>query len=48
MVEVVGNALRVEPAHMGETALNVGVGVVFTVIIKEAEFAHCPTDGVNE
>ena len=46
-VDVVGNADRVAPEHIGATALKVGVTFGFTVIVKVAVVAHCPAVGVN-
>ena len=40
LVDVVGNADRVAPEHMGATAVKVGVMFGFTVIIKVAVVAH--------
>ena len=47
LLEVVGNAANVAPAHMGATAVNVGVTLVFTVIVNVVVVAHCPAVGVN-
>ena len=47
LVEVVGNAARVEPEHIGATALNVGVIFGLTVIVNVAVAAHCPAVGVK-
>ena len=40
LVEVVGNADKVAPAQIGATAVNVGVTLAFTVIVKVAVVAH--------
>ena len=40
LVDVVGNADRVAPEHMGATAVKVGVIFGFTVIVKVAVVAH--------
>ena len=47
LLEVVGKAARVAPEHIGATAVNVGVTLVFTVIVKVAVVAHCPGLGVK-
>ena len=47
LLEVVGNAVRVVPEHIGATAVNVGVAFGLTVIVNVAVVAHCPTAGVN-
>ena len=47
LLEVVGNADRVAPLHIGATAVNVGVTFGFTVMVKVAVVAHCPAAGVN-
>ena len=47
LLEVVGNAVSVAPAQIGATAVNVGVILVFTVIVKVVVVAHCPAVGVN-
>jgi len=47
LVDVVGNAVNVAPAHIGATALNVGVIFGLTVIVKVVVVAHCPAVGVN-
>ena len=39
-VEVVGSAASVAPAHIGATALNVGVMLVLTVIVSVVVVAH--------
>ena len=40
LVEVVGNADKVAPEHIGATAVNVGVVLVLTVIVNVAVVAH--------
>jgi hypothetical protein len=47
LLEVVGNAVRVAPEQIGDTALNVGVTFGLTVIVNVAVVAHCPAVGVN-
>ena len=47
LLEVVGNAVNVPPEQIGATALNVGVMLGLTVIVRVDVVAHCPTDGVN-
>ena len=47
LVEVVGNADKVAPEHIGATALNVGTVLVFTVIVNVPVVAHCPGSGVK-
>ena len=47
LLEVVGNGVRVEPEHIGATAVNVGVILGLTVIVKVAVVAHCPGSGVK-
>ena len=47
LVDVVGNAANVVPEHIGVTAVNVGVALVFTVIVNVAVVAHCPAVGVK-
>jgi hypothetical protein len=47
LFEVVGKADKLPPEHIGETAVNVGVTNGFTVIVKVAVVAHCPTVGVK-
>jgi hypothetical protein len=46
-VDVVGKADKVAPEQIGETCVNVGVVVGFTVIDMVAVLAHCPAVGVN-
>ena len=40
LLDVVGNGDKVAPEHIGATAVNVGVVLVFTVIVKVAVVAH--------
>ena len=47
LLEVVGNAASVVPAHIGGTAVNVGVTLALTVMVNVAVVAHCPSVGVN-
>ena len=46
-LEVVGNGDNVAPEHIGATAVNVGVMLELTVIVKVAVVAHWPASGVN-
>ena len=47
LLEVVSNGAKVAPEHIGPTALNVGVMLELTTIVRVAVVAHCPTVGVN-
>ena len=47
LLEVVGNADKVAPEHIGAIAVNVGVIFGLTVIVNVAVVAHCPAVGVN-
>ena len=40
LFEVVGNGASVVPAHIGATAVNVGVALVLTVIVNVVVVAH--------
>jgi hypothetical protein len=40
LVELIGNAVKVAPEQIGETALNVGVIFGFTVIVNVVVVAH--------
>jgi hypothetical protein len=40
LLEVVGSGVKVAPAHIGATAVNVGVTLVFTVIVNVVVVAH--------
>jgi hypothetical protein len=46
-VEVVGNAGRVAPEHIGFTAEKTGVILGLTVIVRVVFVAHNPAVGVN-
>ena len=46
-MDVVGNAVKVPPAHIAATGLNVGVKFGLTVIVNVVVVAHCPASGVN-
>jgi hypothetical protein len=47
LLEVVGNGDKAAPAQIGATAVNVGVMLGFTVMVKVVVVAHCPAVGVN-
>ena len=47
LLEVVGSGANVAPEHIGAIAVNVGVVLELTVIVKVVEVAHCPAVGVN-
>ena len=47
LLEVVGNVASGVPAQIGFTAVNVGVVLLFTVIVNVVVVAHCPAFGVN-
>jgi hypothetical protein len=47
LVDVVGKAAKVAPEQIADTAVNVGVTVGLTVIVKLAVLAHCPAVGVK-
>src|SRR5947208_2425972 len=47
LLEVVGRGDKVTPEHIGATAVNVGVILAFTEIIKVVVVAHCPGSGVK-
>ena len=47
LVEVVGNADKVAPEHIGATAAKVGVTFGLTVIVNVVVVAHCPAVGVK-
>ena len=40
LLDVVGSAVKVAPVHIGATALNVGVMLELTVMVKVAVVAH--------
>ena len=46
LLDVVGKVIEV-PAHMGATAVNVGVTLGLTVTVYVVVVAHCPLSGVN-
>ncbi len=45
--ELVGNGFNTSPTHIGDTAVNVGVIGLFTVIVNVVVLAHCPEFGVK-
>jgi hypothetical protein len=45
--EVVGNADKLSPLHIGATAAKVGVIFGFTVTVSVVVVAHCPESGVK-
>jgi len=47
LLDVVGNGVNVAPEQIGAIAVNVGVVLVFTVIVNVAVVAHCPGSGVK-
>jgi len=47
LLEVVGNGINVAPEHIGAIAVNVGVMLELTVIVKVAVVAHWPGSGVK-
>ena len=47
LFDVVGNAVRVAPAQIGETAVKVGVTCGLTVMVKVVVVAHCPALGIK-
>ena len=47
LVEVVGNADKVAPEHIGATAAKIGVTFGLTVIVNVVVVAHCPAVGVK-
>ena len=47
LLEVVGNGAKVAPEQIEAIAVNVGVALVFTVIVKVVVVAHCPGSGVK-
>ncbi|MET3886010.1 hypothetical protein [Niastella sp. OAS944] len=47
MLELVGSGVKVAPAQIGATAVNVGVTFGLTVIVKVVVVAHCPAVGVK-
>jgi Glu-tRNA(Gln) amidotransferase subunit E-like FAD-binding protein len=47
LLEVVGNGDSVAPEQIGATAVNVGMMLRFTVMVKVVVVAHCPVVGVK-
>ena len=47
LVDVVGNAAKAAPEHIGATAVKVGVIFGLTVIVKVVVVAHSPAVGVK-
>jgi hypothetical protein len=47
LVEVVGKAANVVPEQIGATAVNEGIAIGFTVIVKDPFAIHCPDVGEN-
>jgi hypothetical protein len=47
LLEVTGKAASVAPEQIGATALNVGVTLGLTTIVKVVANAHCPAVGVK-
>jgi hypothetical protein len=47
LLEVVGSGVSVAPEHIGATAVNVGVILGLTVMVKVVVVAHCPAVGVK-
>ena len=48
LFEEVGSGLNASPLHITATCVKVGViEGVFTVMVNEVMFAHCPVFGVN-
>ena len=47
LLEVVGNGVKVAPAQIGPTAVNVGVILELTTIVIVAVVAHCVGSGVK-
>ena len=45
--DVVGNADKLAPEHIGATPVNVGVTVGFTVIVNVVVVPHWPAVGVK-
>jgi hypothetical protein len=45
--EVVGNAFKAPPSHIGATAAKVGVICGSTTMVAVVVVAHCPAVGVN-
>ena len=47
LVDVVGNAARVAPEHIGATAVNVGVTLAVTTMVMVVVVAQSPAVGVK-
>jgi hypothetical protein len=47
LLEVVGNGVNVAPEQIGATAVNVGIVILFTVMVSVVVVAHCPGSGVK-
>ncbi len=47
LVDIVGNAAKAVPEHIGAMGLNVGVVGGVTVMVKVVGVAHWPVVGVN-
>jgi hypothetical protein len=47
LLDVVGRAASVAPEQIGLIAVNVGVTLELTVMVKVVPVAHCPAVGVN-
>ena len=47
LLDVVGIAVSGSPEQIGATAVNVGVTLGLTVIVRAVVVAHCPAAGVN-
>jgi hypothetical protein len=47
LLEVVGSGAKVAPEQIGATAVNVGVVLLLTVMVKVVVVAHCPGSGVK-
>ena len=47
LFELVGNGIKISPAQIEGTCVNVGAIIGFTVINIVAVEAHCPVVGVN-
>jgi len=47
LLDVVGKAPSGSPEQIGVTAVNVGVTLGLTVIVKVVVVAHCPAPGVK-
>ena len=47
LLDVVGSGVKVAPAQIGPTAVNVGVTLELTTIVIVTVVAHCPASGVK-